>query len=80
MTGEDLNGSGRDLIEILSQNLPGRTEEGTDNLRIAGVPDIYTRHLKNRIPLDQPARPCSVACNAGLYGLPPRACIVRDSK
>jgi hypothetical protein len=43
-----LEGSGRDLIEILSQNLPGAPRKNMKNVRIACIPaEIRTMLLPN---------------------------------
>jgi hypothetical protein len=43
----NFKGSGRGLIEVLSQHLPGEAEENDENpVRITGVPtEIRTDHL-----------------------------------
>jgi hypothetical protein len=58
--GKDLEGSGHDVIELISRNLPGSTEEnrGKSLVRIVCVPvDIRTQHLQNTsVPLHQSFR------------------------
>jgi hypothetical protein len=49
--GQDLEGSGRGLIEVISRNLAWRTEEIIKNLRTASVPgEIRTEELLNTTP------------------------------
>jgi hypothetical protein len=47
--GKDLEGSGHGLIEVLSRNSPGVTEENHEKtpVRIAGVPAVLTRAFRD---------------------------------
>jgi hypothetical protein len=49
MTRKDLEGIGRDLTEVLSRNLPGRTKKTHEtSVRIGGDSiEIRTEHLLN---------------------------------
>jgi hypothetical protein len=59
--GKDLKGSGHGLIEILSKNLPGKTEEYREMPQDTYCPvrdsnGAFPEYKSRELPLDQPAR------------------------